>query len=89
MELVWLAGCKSQECLSAWQPLTGPVRHLLLATSATKPWRPLLRCFAAEINIKHIRYYDEMPDFLAQVEPELAQFTGYFRPSSSGFVKAF
>lgn len=89
IELLWLVGCNSQECLQAWAPLRHPVRHLLLATSASKPWKPLLRCFAAEISIKHIRFYDEMPSYLAKVEAKLAAETAYFRPSELGFVQAF
>jgi hypothetical protein len=89
VELIWLVGCKSGECLKKWTPLSSPVRHLLLATSASKPWRPLLKCFAAEIDIKHIRYYDEMPDYLSKVEPELGKLTTYFRPTPKGFKKAF
>jgi hypothetical protein len=89
VELLWLVGCKSQECLQQWNSLATPVRHLLLATSESRPWRPLLRCFAAEIDIKHIRFYDEMPAYLASVEPELAKYTEYFRRSENGLARAF
>jgi hypothetical protein len=89
VELLWLVGCNSQECLQQWNSVAMPVRHLLLATSESKPWRPLLKCFAAEIDIKHIRFYDEMPSYLASVQPELAGYTEYFRPSQNGFVTAF
>lgn len=89
VELIWLVGCKSEECLKTWTPLASPVRHLLLATSASKPWRPLLKCFAAEIDIKVIRYYDEMPGYLSQAEPELGKLTTYFKPTPKGFKKAF
>jgi len=89
VELIWLVGCKSNECMTAWAPLSSPVRHLLLATFESKPWRPLLRCFAAEIDIKHIRFYDEMPQHLESEQPELGKLTGYFRPTASGFKPAF
>jgi hypothetical protein len=89
IELIWLVGCKSEECLKKWDALVGPVRHLLLATSDSKPWRPLLKSFAAEIDIKHIRFYDEMPAFLSEEEPELGKLTKYFRPTPKGFKKAF
>ena len=89
VELLWLVGCRSQECLKKWTPLASPIRHLLLATSESKPWRPLLKCFAAEINIKHIRYYDEMPNYLVKASSELGKLTTYFRPTAKGFKKAF
>jgi hypothetical protein len=89
IELIWLVGCNSAECLKKWDPLAGPVRHLLLATSDSKPWRPQLKCFAAEIDIIPIHFYDEMPEFLSEQEPELGKLTTYFRPTPNGFKKAF
>lgn len=89
VECLWLVGCDSQECMKSWSPLSGPVRHILLATSESKPWRPLLKCFAAEISMKRIRFYDEMPDYLERESPELAKYTAYFRPTSGGFKPAF
>lgn len=89
VELLWLVGCKSRLCLPHWGPLGRPVRHLLLATSASQPFLPLVRLFAAEIDIDHIRFYDEMPAYLREAEPQLGRCTQYYRPSANGFVPAF
>jgi len=87
VQYLWLAGCKSKECLKAWTPLTAPVRHRLLATTESKYWQPLLRVFAAEISITKITFDDQMSAKIAEMEPELSQHTQYFRPTPSGFVE--
>ena len=86
---LWLLGCNSQECLGYWNDLAKPVRNVLLATSGSKCWLPFLKRFAAEIDMENVRPYDEMPVYLARVEPELSKHIQYFRPSGNGFKKAF
>ena len=83
---LWLVGCKSNECLKAWSPLTSPVRHRLLATTESKYWQPLLRVFAAEISIKKITFDDQMSAKIAQMAPTLAKHTQCFKPSKKVFV---
>lgn len=85
VEYLWLLGCKSEECLAAWSDLSNPVRHLLLATSESKYWQPLLRCFAAEISISNIVLDGDMPEKLKKMEPGLADHTVYYKPGPNGF----
>jgi hypothetical protein len=77
---IWLLGCETEHALSHWSALAGPVKHRLLATDASKPWRPFLKFFASEIGLDPIRCDDEMTIRLRQQAPELAKHTRYFGP---------
>jgi hypothetical protein len=50
IQYLWLVGCRTRECVKVWHPLHGPIRHLLLATSKSAPFAPLVKCFADEIR---------------------------------------
>jgi hypothetical protein len=86
VQYLWLLGCKTQECMKFWDPLHGPVGHLLLATSESRDWGPFLTYFENEIDVNHIAFDDEMPTILNKKYPDLAKHTDYFKP---GFSRAF
>jgi hypothetical protein len=87
---LWLAGCHTEECLKHWNSLSGPVGHLLIATTENAPPK-LARFFAHEISINNIVLYGEMPELLRKKAPDLARITEFFKRSKDGrgFVKAF
>ena len=87
---LWLVGCHTEECLRHWNPLSGPVGHLLMATTHNAPPR-LVRFFAHEISINNIVLDGEMLELLRKKAPDLARITEFFRPRKDkrGFVKAF
>ncbi len=72
--------------MKSWDPLHGPVGHLLLATSETEFWGPFVAYFEDEIDINNIAFDGDMPTILKKKYPDLAKHTAYFRP---GFMKAF
>ncbi len=86
VQYLWLLGCKTQECMKSWDPLHGPVGHLLLATSESTDWGPFLTYFEYEIDVNNIAFDNEMPIILNEKYPDLAKHTNYFKP---GFTKAF
>ena len=79
VELLWLLGCNSDECISSWNPLVSPVHSMLLVTSEKKYFASMIKAFAHEICMSPITQYDEMPALLKQKYPDLAQHTKYFR----------
>lgn len=90
MRYLWLVGCHTEECLKHWNPLSGPVGHLLMATTENAPPK-LVRFFAQEISINNIVRDGEMPELLRKKVPDLAGITEFFKPTKDkrGFVKAF
>ena len=87
---LWLVGCHTEECLKHWNSLSGPVGHLLIATTENAPPK-LARFFAHEISINNIVLYGEISELLRKKAPDLARITEFFKRSKDGrgFVKAF
>jgi len=87
---LWLVGCHTNECLRHWDPLSGPVGHLLMATTENATPK-LIRFFAHEISINNIVSDGEMPELLRRKAPDLASITEFFKPRKDGrgFEKAF
>jgi hypothetical protein len=90
VKYLWLVGCHTNECLKHWDPLSGPVGHLLMATTRNAPPK-LVRFFAHEISINNIVPDGGMPKLLRRKAPDLARITKFFKPRKDkrGFVKAF
>jgi hypothetical protein len=87
---LWLVGCHTEECLKDWHPLSGPVGHLLMATTQNAPPK-LVRFFVHEISTNNIILDGEMPELLRKKAPDLAKITEFFKPKKDkrGFIKAF
>lgn len=90
---LWLVGCATRSSANIWQPFHGPVGHLLLATTESAPFRPIVGCFASEIDVNNIAYDGEMFGILRRQNPELAEKTDFFKPAivdgKPCFIKAF
>jgi len=77
--ILWLIGCNSQECKTAWAPLVGPVLGHLLVTTATKYWQPFLTCFNMAISLDPIVLHADIPSEVKRSSPKLGQNTEYYR----------
>lgn len=84
IELLWLMGCKSAECLKTWNGLTAPVDYGILATSKSCYWAPFIDEFSKEISLKKVRTYDQMPFELSKSQPDLAKYIDYYRVAEDG-----
>lgn len=93
VEYLWLLGCTTSNSTAVWDSLSGPVGHLLLATTASAPFRAAVKCFAAEIDQNTIALDGEIPHILSKTIPELAEKTAYFAPTvingKRTFTRAF
>jgi hypothetical protein len=86
VQYLWLLGCTTQECTKHWGAANGPVRGLLLATSAEVYWGDFVSCFEAEISLDPIRSSKDVINFIRSKYPNVAQNTHYFKPQTEGWV---
>lgn len=80
---LWLAGCKSHHCLSAWGA-TAPVTDWLVCTSETKPWAPLIPAFIMEISVDPVYF----PEAIARkLDDAFGDDVEYHRRSDNVWIK--
>ena len=77
---LWLVGCRSEFARSAWAD-GGPLRSggLLVCTTESIHWRPLLAVFADEVSIETVTPYDEMPALIRGRLPREGDHVEYWK----------
>jgi hypothetical protein len=78
---LWLVGCSSHHARRAFHPVHGPVRGLLLATTSSELWKPLVSRFGEEVNMHPPRCFDQMIPYIKRNLPrKLGRHVSYFEP---------
>ena len=85
---LWLVGCESERCISAWEG-NHPIYRYLAVTTESRYFLELLPLFRHEISTHDIVPFDQIPARLRHDNSALAACTRYFRAEGPHLKPAF